>query len=289
MKNATRRDVLIAGAGIIPVTGLWATAFAQDARTGAGVQEVRPGGPGAMMMSEDPALAACLLIGGRKQIEKSKFGQERAEHPDVKAFAQAEIKEHEEMRAKLTELGYKYPASSQPGTGAGSGAGAASDARPGEVDRTAGTSGAGTSAGTSPGVPNNARTTSETGTATGAGRAGGATANQGGSMATVSVGRVTFSPPAANMILIDHEVAEQCIASAKADLGKKTGLKFDMGYVMDQYVAHMGLLDHVQVFRRHASREMVPVLEQAQPIIEQHIATLRELHEKLEAAKTKNA
>jgi len=63
----------------------------------------------AQHLGEDPLLAACLLISGRKQIEKSKFARDRSKVDEVKSFAQAEIDEHEGMKAKLARLGYEYP------------------------------------------------------------------------------------------------------------------------------------------------------------------------------------
>jgi len=55
-------------------------------------------------------MAACLLIVGRKQIEVCRFALEKIQDDEVKAFAQAEIDEHETLKKRLQELGYQYPA-----------------------------------------------------------------------------------------------------------------------------------------------------------------------------------
>jgi len=75
----------------------------------------------------------------------------------------------------------------------------------------------------------------------------------------------------------------------RAELSKQQGLKFDKCYVGDQLHEHFGLLDKAMVFRRHATPELVPVLEEARPIIERHIATLKGLMEKLDSMKTGDA
>ena len=225
MDGMSRRKVLAAGAGIIPATGLFAAVAAQEAARA--------------VMSEDPLLAAMLLIGGRRQIAVSKVAEEGASNRDVKAFARAEIEEHETVAARLRERGYLFPTVAGAGAGAGAGAEGPGGAAP-------------------------------------AARA-------------LTVGRAPVPPGAAPGLLVQVEVGEQCIANMRAELSKHQGLKFDKCYVGDQLHEHFGLLDKAQVFRRHASAELAPVLDEARPIIERHIATLRGLMEKLDAMKTGDA
>jgi predicted outer membrane protein len=209
---------MAAGAGMIPFAGLAAAAAAQQAET---TTDAATG--------HDALFASCLLIVGRKQIEVCRFALDRIQHEDVKAFAQAEIDEHETLKTRLEGLGYRYPAAAT--------AGAAGD---------------------------------------GAGRGRGV---------VLSVRRATLPPGASDLIAVDHEVAEQCIATTKAEQGKLQGLKFDERFVGSQLDAHYGLLDKGVVFRKHASSELAPVLDEARPIIERHIATCKALMEALEAKK----
>ena len=225
MDGMSRRKVLVAGAGIIPAAGLFgAAAAAQEAARA--------------VMSEDPLLAAMLLIGGRRQIAVSKVAEEGSGNRDVKAFARAEIEEHETVAARLRERGYLFP------------------------------------------------------TVAGAGAAGAVAEGPGGAAPAaraLTVGRAPVPAGAAPGLLVQVEVGEQCIANMRAELARQQGLKFDKCYVGDQLHEHFGLLDKAQVFRRHASAELAPVLDEARPIIERHIATLRGLMEALDAMKTGNA
>jgi len=99
---------------------------------------------------------------------------------------------------------------------------------------------------------------------------------------TVSVGRATLPGPVSDLISIDHEIADQCIQTVRTELGKLEGRDFDKRFVGNQLDAHYSLLDHGTVYRKYASREMAPVLEEARPIIERHIATCKELMDTLD-------
>lgn len=59
--------------------------------------------------SKDPQLAACLLIGGTRQIEICKAAKGYVTTEQAKNFAQAEIEEHEKVAEKLKALGFEAP------------------------------------------------------------------------------------------------------------------------------------------------------------------------------------
>ena len=96
----TRRDALIALPSAALLQGI---ASAQPA--------AQP-----LAMPKDPLLAPCLLIGGRKQIENSSYALKKLQSDDAKAFARAEIAEHEAIKKNLKELGYDYPVTALPGS-----------------------------------------------------------------------------------------------------------------------------------------------------------------------------
>ena len=240
-----RREVIAAGAAALPVLGLAAAASAQTPRT-------KPAAGGATADSQDTPLAACVLIKGHKQIEVCRAALAKIEDTEVKAFAQAEIDEHETLKKKLQKLGYDAPT---PLAGFGA----------------AGTTGAGTGtagrAQTADGTP----TRSTAGTATAAGG--------------VTVGRHTLPADLAMQIEIAREVGEQCIQTNKTETAPLKGLDFDKRFVGSQLDAHYDLLDHGVVFRKHCSAEMAPVLDEAKKIIDQHIAVCKQLMSKLETKK----
>jgi len=116
---------------------------------------------------------------------------------------------------------------------------------------------------------------------------GGGIAQAGG--VQVMVGRMPLPPGMAAWAPVEHALMEQCIATEKAELGKLEGVKFDAGFIGCQLAAHYGLWDHDVVFRKFASPQLAPVLDEARPVIERHLATCKEIKEKLHAMKEKNA
>lgn len=147
---------------------------------------------------------------------------------DAKAFAKAEIEEHESIKAKLNGQGFDYPVKAT----------------------------------------------------------GGAAATGDRATYQVSAGPAPLPPEAAGMIVLDHEVADQCIANYRKEFDECAAKKHaDLFFVGHQLVTHMTLLDQVQTFQRHASPKMQPVLAEGLKVIGTHIATLKKLKESLDAAK----
>ncbi len=94
---------------------------------------------------------------------------------------------------------------------------------------------------------------------------------------TVSVGRIALPGAASEVFHIEHEVAEQCLKTFKEMMGKKSGVKFDKAFVGCQLSAHIGMKDKLEVFQRHASESMKPVLTEALTHINRDIETLETL------------
>src|SRR4051812_20883789 len=69
MRNVSRRELIAAGAGMVPFAGLAAVAAAQQGDTAADAAADR-----------DALFASCLLIIGRKQIEVCRFALDRLQH-----------------------------------------------------------------------------------------------------------------------------------------------------------------------------------------------------------------
>jgi len=254
--TVSRREALVLGAAV-PVTGL----LLAPAR-GQAPQQMA-GGQG---YGEDPILSCCLLIDGRKQIEICRWAKERAKSDDVKAFAQAEIDEHEKIKADLRRLGFEYPAPPQFGNQTPQG---------GQFPQS-GAAGGQTSAQPGPG-----QTTTATQAVTGTPQLSGFQQQQGPKM--IAVGRLILPPGLTETVAISHEVADQCVTNARTVLERKAGEgKFDKAFVGMQLHEHYGLLDKAQVFEKHSTDRLREVLAQGRPIIERHIATLEGLMQKLE-------
>lgn len=224
--SVSRREVLASGAAV--AVGLPGAVLLGQERPPAPLPPVA-----GAMPAKDPALAACLLLGGKKQIEVSRLAAKRASLDDVKAFAKSEIDEHEHVKDQLGKLGYTPPAL----------AAAAPVVAPGAVPPVAGPRG-------------------------------------------LTVGKFPLLPGVVDVVMVDMDLTDQCIASLTKELDSKKGAKFDKCYIGQQFVEHLGLLDRAVVFRKHASRDMMPILEEAQGVIEKHIATLRGLMERLDSMKS---
>jgi hypothetical protein len=102
------------------------------------------------------------------------------------------------------------------------------------------------------------------------------------SIPAIAVGRIVFPPPASDFVLFAHEIAEKCIASFKTRMEKKQGDKLDRAFANRQMLEHEGELDRIEVFKTHASHDMLALLKDAHQDIEKRIHTLEDLHKKLE-------
>lgn len=237
--SVSRRSLLLAGA-VLPLSALPAAAQT-PARPGGSQPQSGGATPTA---GEDPLLAACMLIGGRKQIENCTYAKDKLTTDDAKKFAQAEIDEHMKNKADLKKLGYDYPVLPA--------ARGAAEPKP-----------------TDPPKPSDPPRPAD--------------ANN---PVTVSVGGGRQLPvEAAALLAVDHEVADQCIVNYRKEMGQLSGLKLDKRFVGHQLDEHMALKDKVQTYRRHASKEMQPVLDDGLKVIETHIATCKELMQKLDGMK----
>ena len=96
----SRRDALLTSAAALPLVGVFAAAQAQAPITSSG---------GTAIVPEDPLLAACLFGFGKRQIEVSTFQKSMSQNAEVQAFCQAEIEEHEAIKADLQKLGFTPP------------------------------------------------------------------------------------------------------------------------------------------------------------------------------------
>jgi predicted outer membrane protein len=272
--NVSRRELLIAGAVALPATGFWAVAGAQERVPAAG--PVPPAGPPA---TDDPLLAAQLLIIGRKQIANCQFAQQHTQSADVRAFAEAEIREHQTIRARLLERGFQYPAAA-PAAAVPARAGAP---RLGVPPAPASTVTTPDSATNRPIIPPPGSVASENGERVATVPAAPPTSRPVGRM--LSVGAAVLPPGASDMIQVEMEVADQSTGDFQREAGALPGLRFDKAFVGNQLYEHYNLFDRAVVFRRHASPAVAAVLDEARPVIERHIATLKQFIDRLDATR----
>jgi hypothetical protein len=103
--------------------------------------------------------------------------------------------------------------------------------------------------------------------------------NRGGRQ--IAVGRTQLPPGYADMMALGQEVSDQCLATAKSELGKLSGKEFDRHFVGCQLGSHYAQFDHCVVFRKHASRDLAGILDAGRQNIENGIAQCKKLMEQL--------
>jgi predicted outer membrane protein len=270
--NKSRRELLVTGISL-PALGVWITAT----RGQQGSTELT--GNASAGLSEDPPLAAKILIEARKQISTSQVAVQRADNGEVRAFATAEVAEHQTIQRRLADRGLLYPTVTPvPAAVAGTA----------PVDAIAGVPGNPPPAPTAnrpvvpqPGTPpakNTVPPPPPVVTPTPA-------ADPRVATPLVNVGRFTLPAGASRLINVDMQIGEQCVATFQREIAPLAGLAFDRAYVDNQLFAHSALLDRVVVFSRHASPVLLAVLNEAQPVIERHVATLKNLVVRLGAGR----
>jgi predicted outer membrane protein len=271
--NVSRREVLFAGAAL-PVAGLWVSGARGQERT------VAPTGTAPAGFNEDPVIVAQVLIVGRKQIAKSQLAQQRSQNSDVRAFADAEVAEHRAIQTRLTDRGFQYPAVTPLPAPVSGGA---------PVDAVAGVPGNPPPAPTAnrPVVPqpgtrpaNNAVPPPTEPIITPPPAAGPHAATP-----LLSVGRVQLPVGESRIILVETQIGDQTVATFQQVAGALAGLAFDKFYICNQIAAHYDFFDRASVYRRHASPAVLPILDEAIPIIQRHIATLGTIMARLDAAR----
>jgi predicted outer membrane protein len=86
-----------------------------------------------------------------------------------------------------------------------------------------------------------------------------------------------------DMMQLKKELSQQCLASLKAELERKSGPEFDRCFMGQQVLAHLAMWDALKVFQKHASPEFQPTLASAQQKTEQHLQEARRIAKDLDA------
>jgi len=259
--KVARRAALVAGMAAVMAFGLVSSAQEREGGTASGQagqdQQGRQGqASGQQGQKVDAMLATCMLIEGQKQIAVCQDAMQKIQHQRVKEFAQSEVKEHQMLKAKLEQKGFRPLVAMRNMSGS---------QQQGGVQQTGGQREQGGAPSPNDGVQ---QTSGQGSQGSGVQQAGGQQGMQQGGQ---------------QMLQIKQEVAEQCVQTARKELmQKEQGEKFDRAFVRMQLSAHQQLHDEVTVFRRHASSELRGVLDEAQPQIERHISQLKELMQELE-------
>lgn len=251
-----------------------------------------PGQEQAQGQINDRVLAQWISANNEGEIRVNELAQEKAENQQVKQFAQKMIQDHTQFREKLRQA-----AGAGAGAGAGQGQGRASQR--GDAER----------------QPHNVRenrsglnrSTDENRNETDANRE-----NRNEAESRRDENQVNFQQPDRNapginqdravqrgqgqpdraragmrggnpLLSLHQEIAEKCTQSTIEALREKEGAKFDHAFMHQQVIAHMAMLDTLQVSQNHASGELKQILQQGEQKTQQHLQEAKSLLEQVES------
>jgi predicted outer membrane protein len=80
---------------------------------------------------------------------------------------------------------------------------------------------------------------------------------------------------------IHEQVAQQCLASAKQELGRHQGSQFDQAYMGMQLGGHMHMQDELKVLRNYASPELQQQIDKSLQVVQGHLQEARVVMETL--------
>jgi len=199
--------------------------------------------------SADQQIAALLFGCARNEVEISKFAQEKATSEEVRNFAAMMVKDHTPGMEKLQQLAGPLASAHAPGT-----PGAAvkkeevrEEVR--EVPRE--------KARREPVAPR-ARVAVEERTT------------------------VQAHPASFDWVSVHNQIADQSLASTKAEFQKKSGAEFDRCFMGEQIMAHAKTLDELKVLRNYAGPELRKDIDETTAVATRHLAEAKKIAESLQ-------
>jgi len=236
--------------------------FAQNRREERREERAAPAAGGASAEagrgSADQQIAACLYGANRNEIELSRLAQDKASSEAVREFAAMMVKDHSPVLEKLQAAAGPLVSAQAPGTPAAGERRAPSRREPRAKDESE--------------AP--AAAPSATRAPAGAGPA--------------DIG-LPGAPPTNRLdwVAIHKQIADQCLASTKADFQRKEGAEFDQCYMGHQIMAHMKVLDEIKVLRNQASAELRKDLDESSQMASHHLEEAKKIADGLKSQDTK--
>jgi predicted outer membrane protein len=225
----------------------------------------------------DRELAHCIINGNRKEVEVSKFALDKLQDAEIKQFAQKMIEDHSRAMQTFARFDPGSRATIQTSTSTTEDRETRTSTSternpqpdrnpPGDRDRTD----------RNPQDRDNDRNENRTGTQPNRDRpAAAGTTTQRQVTTSTEVGGVAKAN--LDWEQISDELTAQCIASAKRELGQKQGAEFEKAFLGLQVAAHMGMLDHLQVYQRHAGDELRAEIGKAVSTTQEHLQMAKRL------------
>jgi len=99
----------------------------------------------------------------------------------------------------------------------------------------------------------------------------------------------TAAPGGLDFAALKEELGQQCLKTAKDELGQKQGAEFDKCYIGSQIGAHKHAFDTMMVFDNHAGPELQSVLDDGLLVVQTHWDHAKDLMKKLEGSASSQA
>ena len=250
------------------------------ARPGAAAAPAAAPGATTQQGTPDQQIAACLWGANRNEVEIAKLAEQKAKSDSVKEFAAQMIKDHSQNADKLARLAGNLV---NTGTARG-GAGAPREVRKPVLDDAREEKKEGKDDETTP--RGKARDEAAPAAERREGREEAREERRTGREEAREERRTTAAPAAGgrqafNWVTIHRELADQCLQTAKKELGEKEGNEFDKCYIGMQVAAHMKMVDELKVLKNHASSQFQQDLEQSLETAEHHLSEARKIMEEI--------
>ena len=93
---------------------------------------------------------------------------------------------------------------------------------------------------------------------------------------------VETRPAGFDWVSIHRQIADQCLASTKAEFQKKEGAEFDHCFMGEQIMAHAKTLDELKVLRNYAGPELRKDIDETTLMATRHLGEAKKIAESLQ-------
>jgi len=211
-------------------------------------------------MNKEHSLASCIAISNQEEVALARIAEDKAKSKEVKEFAQMLEKDHQAFLQKLAKF-------------------APEAARDGFLMERTQDQGNRQSSTTQPRPDVNVQV------------AGGAQQNQqrdGQKIQQTAGTQDQGRAPHLEFMSMQKEIAQECLAAAKAKMTKEDGEKFDRCFIGHQIVMHEVMKAKLTVFQRHTSGELNQLISKGLETTESHLKKAEDIMKDLEKSSSES-
>jgi predicted outer membrane protein len=230
-------------------------------------------------MDLDHFLVKVVINASKDEIASSRIAQQRSSNPDVKKFAMQMVEDHTRLMNRLEQFRGTEHGERTRGMRRGDRSPSSGAINNGLVTQPQ--AGAQT---TSPAAEGQRGATTQPNAVV---QGQGGDQGLGRNMAD-QTGVAARHNAAREFATVMEEVANQTQRSFERELSQKEGVQFDRCYLGQQVMAHMWLTDALQVFERHASPGLQPILQEGLQVAQQHLTHAKALLSRIEQGQPKS-